>query len=105
MFISFNGMLHPKILLYYDFLISAGDDVIENPAPSQLVSLIDHCFEGEWRSRDYINVILPECHSMIILNGDDLYMTLYNPDEQLKDIVFSLVHAEGLFFYKAHREP
>ena len=44
-------------------------------------------------------------HSMIILNGDDLCMTLYNPDEQLKDIVFSLVHAEGLFFYKAHREP
>ena len=94
-----------KLYCYYDFLISAGDNVIENPAPSQLVSLIDHCFEGEWRSRDYINVILPECHSMIILNGDDLYMTLYNPDEQLKDIVFSLVHAEGLFFYKAHREP
>ena len=94
-----------KLYCYNDFLISAGDDMIENPAPSQLVSLIDHCFEGEWRSRDYINVILPKCHSMIILNGDDLCMTLYNPDEQLKDIVFSLVHAEGLFFYKAHREP
>lgn len=94
-----------KLYCYYDFLISLGDEVIENPAPSQLVSLINHCFEGEWRSRDYINVILPECHSMIILNGDDLYMTLYNPDERLKGIIFSLVHAEGLFLYKAHREP
>ena len=94
-----------KLYCYYDYLISAGDVVLENPAPSKLVSLIERCFEGEWRSRDYINVILPECHSMIILNGDDLYMTLYNPDERLKDIIFRLVHAEGLFFYKAHREP
>ena len=92
-----------KLYCYYDFLISAGNDVIENPAVSQLVSLIDRCFEGEPRSRDYINVILPECHSMIILNGDDLYMTLYNPDERLKGLISSLVHAEGLFFYEAYR--
>lgn len=92
-----------KLYCYYDFLISAGDDVIENPAISQLVSLIDRCFEGEPRSRDYINIILPECHSMIILNGDDLYMTLYNPDERLKGLISSLVHTEGLFFYEAYR--
>lgn len=90
-----------KLYCYYDFLISAEDAIIENPTPSQLLSLINHCFEGEWRSRDYINVILPECHSMIILNGDDLYMTLYNPDERLKGLISSLVYAEGLFFYKA----
>ena len=93
-----------KLYCYQDFLISAGDAVIENPAPGQLTDLIDHCFEGEWRSREYINVILPECHSMIILNGDDLYMTLYDPEERLTDLVSSLAHAEGLFFYKARRE-
>lgn len=77
--------------------------MIENPAPSRLVSLIGHCFEGECGTRAYINVILPECHSMIILNGDDLYMTLYNPDERLKRLISSLARAEGLFFYEAHK--
>lgn len=94
-----------KLYCYYDFWVSAEDDVIENPAPSQLVSLIGHCFEGPWRSRDYINVMVPECRSMVILNGDDLYMTLYDPDERLRDLVSGLAHAEGLFFYRAHREP
>ena len=86
---------------YYDFVVSAQEEVMENPTPNQLVCLINHCFEGEYRSRDYINIILPECNSMMILNGDDLYMILKNPDERLKELVSDLAHAEGLFFYQA----
>ena len=37
---------------------------------------------------------------MIILNGDDLYMMLYNPDDELKALVKELAHSEGLFFTK-----
>ncbi len=40
---------------------------------------------------------------MIILNGDDLYMMLYNPDDELKALVKELAHSEGLFFYEAQR--
>lgn len=91
-----------KLYCYYDFVVvSAQDKVIENPIPNQLVRLIKHCFKGNYRSRDYINIVLPECNSMIQLHGGNLYMVLYNPNEHLKELVSHLAQAEGLFFYKA----
>lgn len=90
-----------KLYCYYDFWVSAGEEIAENPEPRLLAEWISHCFEGEWRERDYINIILPECDAMVILNGDDLYMIVYNPDDQLKALIAQLAGAEGLFFYEA----
>ena len=90
-----------KLYCYYDFWVSAGDVLAENPEPELLAGWIWHCFEGDWRERDYINIILPDCNAMVILNGDDLYMSVYNPDERLMELISQLAGAEGLFFYKA----
>ena len=90
-----------KLYCYYDFWISAWrseHEVFENPDLGQLTSLIKRCFSGEWKSREYINIILPECNSMIILNGDDLYMRVYNPSDFLKSRILELAQSEGLFF-------
>lgn len=89
-----------KLYCYYDFWVSAGEETVKNPRPEQLVEWIYHCFEGDWRKRDYMNVILPGCDAMMILNGDDLYMILCNPDRRLKELAAQLAGAEGLFFYK-----
>ncbi len=48
-----------------------------------------------------MNIILPGCDAMMILNGDDLYMILCNPDQRLRELAAQLADAEGLFFYKA----
>lgn len=96
-----------KLYCYYDFWISAWrseHEVFENPDLGQLTSLIKRCFSGEWKSREYINIILPECNSMIILNGDDLYMGVYNPSEFLKSLILELAQSEGLFFRKASED-
>ena len=90
-----------KLYCYYDFWVSAGEEQAENPKPELLAEGIDHCFEGNWRERDYINIILPDCSAMVILNGDDLYMIVYNPDDRLKELISKLAGAEGLFFYEA----
>ena len=89
-----------KLYCYYDFWVSAGEKCSKNPEPGLLAEWICHCFEGDWRERDYINIILPDCNAMIILNGDDLYMTVYNPNHQLEELIVQLAGAEGLFFYK-----
>ncbi len=89
-----------KLYCYYDFWVSTGEENVKNPRPDQLVQWVHHCFAGDWRERDYINIILPDCGAMIILNGDDLYMILCNPDRQLMELVPQLAGAEGLFFYK-----
>lgn len=90
-----------KLYCYYDFWVSAGEETAENPEPRLLARWIKHCFMGDWRERDYINIILPDCNAMVVLNGDDLYMSLYNPDKQLMDVISQLAGAEGFFFYKA----
>ena len=90
-----------KLYCYYDFWVSTGEELAKNPEPDLLAQWIWHCFEGDWKERDYINIILPACNAMVILNGDDLYMTLYNPDQQLLDILSRLAGAEGCFVYKA----
>lgn len=92
-----------KLYCYYDFVVSHSDGCIENLSPKRLLRCIERCFDGEPRKRDYINIILPRVNAMIILNGDDLYMMLYNPDDELKALVKELAHSEGLFFYEAQR--
>lgn len=92
-----------KLYCYHDLWISSENELSKNPEPNLFVEQIQHCFEGDWRKRGYINIILPKCNAMVILNGDDLYMSLYNPDEQLKDLMSQMARAEGFFFYKAPR--
>ena len=58
-----------KLYCYYDFWVSAGEKLVKNPEPELLAEWIWHCFEGGWREWDYINMILPACNAMVILNG------------------------------------
>ena len=90
-----------KLYCYYDFWCSFGEELVENPEPEALAEWIHQCFKGDWKERGYINIILPACNAMIILNGDDLYLGVYNPDKQLIDLISQLANAEGFFFYKA----
>ncbi len=40
------------------------------------------------------------------MSGDDHYMTIYNPDEDLLELVRQCAHAEGLFVWgPKHTEP
>ena len=79
-------------------------ELAENPEPDVFAQWIRHCFEGDWKERDYINIILPACNAMVILNGDDLYISVYNPDRQLMELISQLAGAEGFFFYKVRGE-
>jgi len=94
-----------KLYCYYDFWVSAGEETAKNPEPGQFIKWACRCFQGAWRKRGHIHIILPECDAMLLLNGDDLYMSLYNPDERLMKLMSQLAEAEGLFFYKAPETP
>ena len=59
------------------------------------------CAEGE---KDYMNILLEEGESMVIVNGDDLYLSLYGPSEELLELVRALAGAAGLFLWKTRDE-
>ena len=41
---------------------------------------------------------------MVIVNGDDLYLSLYGPSEELLELVRALAGAAGLFLWKTRDE-
>ena len=101
-----------KLNCYYDIaVLNAHDEWIGNPSPESV---------EEWMlSGEAVYVMLksgeggdayapsdadedacgPE-EAMIVFSGDDHYLTLYNPNENLLELVSSLANAEGLFVWK-----
>ncbi|EWM55091.1 hypothetical protein [Ruminococcus flavefaciens] len=87
-----------KLYCYYDLTVVIDDNITENPQADELTVLLEKCFSGELR---YINIVLPECEAMLLLNYGELYITAYNVSGELKELLAQLVSAEGMFFYEA----
>ena len=64
----------------------------DNPLPETI--------EESLTSGKNIYVVLKSEDAMIGVNGDDHYMTLFNPNENLLELVKLLAHSEGLFVWK-----
>ena len=91
-----------KLYCYYNFIISyAPAKLLENATPDQVIGFLDSFVMGNNQITDSINILLPECDALLVLNRDDLYITVYNPDSYLKNLLSQLAYSEGLFFYKA----
>ena len=87
-----------KLYCYTDVILCARSLTCDDPEPEELAEVLTRCFETE----DYAHILLPEHDAMLsVMDGGDLYLVLYHPDEELKDLVSVLAGAEGLFFYPA----
>lgn len=81
-----------KLNCYDDIAVSGYDGVwTENPAPEELARWV--------MDRKAIHVLLKSADAMITAGGDDLYMTVYGPDEATLRLVSTLAAAQGLFVW------
>ena len=87
-----------KLYCYYDLTVVSEESITENPQVVELTLRLEKCFSGE---HGYINIFLPECEAVMLLNYGDLYMTAYNVSGELKELLAQLVSSEGLFLYDA----
>ena len=76
-----------KLNCYRDISIDEETDV--NPSPERISEEI----------RDRLLCIMTG-ESMILSKPDDTHLTLYNPDEQLLELIKVLASSEGLFVWK-----
>lgn len=76
-----------KLNCYMD--ISLDEGKIYNPPPEYIA--------GEMRRR-YLCIIIDE--AMIVSEPDDTHMTIFNPDEDLLELVSTISFGEGLFVWK-----
>ena len=83
-----------KLNCYYDIDVCRCtiDELVSNPTPKDLT---------EWMTkRESLRIILKDSDAMIALNRDDTHMTLFNPDNELKDLIQAIATSEGLFIWK-----
>ena len=81
-----------KLNCYSDYQVcfADADQYVCNPAPELLASWI-------LTGKEDLCIVLPGEDSLITLNHDDLYMTVYHPSEKLLDRIRQLVSSSGLF--------
>ena len=90
-----------KLSCYYDLAAydPQADAWEDNPPPEEMVRRILACCEtGPDR---YFHIYFPTEDTLLTLEGDDLYMTLYQAKGVMLETVARLTTAEGLFL----REP
>ncbi len=59
------------------------------------MALLDNCFNGRIEN---VNIILLEQDCLIVVDRDNLYVTVYNPSENIKELLAQLSLSQGLFF-------
>ena len=82
-----------KLNCYYKVSVADADGSASD-------SLQHECLEKMLASGDAVYIVMDSENAMIGFNGDDHYMTLYNPSKELLELVSLLASSEGLFVWK-----
>ena len=86
-----------KLNCYQDLAFSTdGDQWETNPAPTQIEAMVRQSLSD----LRMLYVMLPAEKALITLSADDIYMTIYNPNEETLELLAPLVSSEGLFIWK-----
>lgn len=82
-----------KLNCYEDFLVfHSSGEWVNNPAPQTLEKWV--------KGRKPLFVLMESQDTLLAINGDDLYITLYNPNEEVLQLVSPMAASEGLFLWK-----
>jgi hypothetical protein len=81
---------------YLVIKLSCYFDIDGNPSPKIIFESVNGC-----TTRGYVNFLFADEDVLVTLNGGDLYMTVYNPNEKFLRLLRSLVASEGLFLRKS----
>ena len=86
-----------KLNCYEDIDVSHdGDEWITNPAPHELKAALLKCMAD----KKMLYIFLKSADVLITVSGDDTYMTIYNPTEEVLELLGSLAGSEGLFVWR-----
>ena len=86
-----------KLNCYDDIDFSSdGEKWVTNPAPHELEAALLMCMA----EKQMLYIILKSADVLITVSGDDTYMTVYNPTEEVLELIGSLAGSEGLFLWR-----
>jgi hypothetical protein len=86
-----------KVNCYEDIDVSHdGDEWITNPDPHELEAALLKCMAD----KQMFYIVLKSADVLITVSSDDTYMTVYNPTEEVLELIGSLAGSEGLFIWR-----
>ena len=85
-----------RLNCYYDLQVSTDGEIwILNESPEGLARR----FEESAASHTPLSILIGSDEVLVTFSGDDHYLILYNPDEELLELVRQCAQAEGLFVW------
>lgn len=88
---QYINLLYQKFA-YLIIKLSCYFDIDGNPSPEDIFDHVKEC-----TTKGYMNFLFPSDNVLITLNGGDLYMTVYNPNERFLQLLQRIATSEGLF--------
>lgn len=89
-----------KLNCYEDIDVSQdGETWATNSVPECLDGMVSDSLSA----KKMLYVILTAEDTMITISGDDTYMTIYNPSEEVKELLRFLATSERLFIWKPEK--
>ena len=79
---------------------SDGENWNTNPLPQEIKAAMMQCMAD----KQMLYIDMKPIDVMIIVSGDDTYMTVYHPTTEILELLGSIVASEGLFLWKPDQE-
>ena len=86
-----------KVMCYYSTSVLIKEEWTEQPSPDVMVTIVERMMKNHSGT---MNVLLPEKDVLLVVDGDCLNMTVYNPDDELCILLKDIAASEGMFFRK-----
>ena len=86
-----------KLNCYHDLLVNCNtsDEWVKNPEPATTAGWLMECLHN-----GHLCILVDDGDALITASGGDTHLTLYNPSEDLLQLVSQLASAAGLFVWK-----
>lgn len=70
----------------------------KQPSVDAVVEFVEETIQNP---SDVLNILFSEKDALLVVDGDCLHMTIYNPDEEMCILLKDIVASEGMFFRKS----
>ena len=88
-----------KLNCYYDLAFSHDAEHWQpNPEPEKIVRMVKACL-SEVSTESFLYVMLTDVPMLLTLQRDTTHMTLYNPSDELLQLLGQLASSAGLFVW------
>ena len=86
-----------KLMCYYRVSVHWGE-WIEQPAPEQVAEIIDKIMDNHSAG---FNMLFPDKDALIQFEWDCMNLSVYNSDEEMRELLKQIAWSEGMFFRQA----